>query len=449
MPGNSDQSDMSALQALRRCRRERPRWTALAVATLAVLLAWPAVDWWLRGAGIAPQFRFWDFGAYGKAVSLWESGEPLYQRNENGGFHTSFLYPPFSVLLFYPFVALFEPDVTRLVWSVFSVGLLWLGLQALVAALGRSLSVPERALGLVALLGFQPFLLGVKMGQTVGITGGLLALAGAGVVRESRGGATGDTGPEGGRFAGAWSAVAGVATAAVGLLKLPFAPAGAHLLRSRRRFAAAVGTGVVLLGISLAVFGVGAHRLYLDVLAWGVESGGSARSPLAWLPPYYKPLAWIPGSLVLRLVGSAIVATYAVLAVDADREVFALGLAAVPLLAPKAYTYYFTALLPAVVVLLAVEFDHPDGRPSLPLVGLLLLQFHSYGLKFLVDTVPRGVVSLNLLKTAAFLFQPGLWGNLLLVGLAAARVAELVETPAWLDTRLRALRSDETELDAD
>jgi hypothetical protein len=434
---------MSALQALRRCRRERPRWTALAVATLAVLLAWPAVDWWLRGAGIAPQFRFWDFGAYGKAVSLWESGEPLYQRNENGGFHTSFLYPPFSVLLFYPFVALFEPDTTRIVWSVVSVGLLWLGLQALVAALGRSLSLPERALGLVALLGFQPFLLGVKMGQTVGVTGGLLALAGAGVVRGS-----GDDGPDSERFAGAWG-IAGVATAAVGLLKLPFAPAGAHLLRSRRRFAAAVGTGVVLLGISLAVFGVGAHRLYIDVLAWGVESGGSARSPLAWLPPYYKPLAWVPGSLLLRLVGSAIIAAYAVLALDADRETFALGLAAVPLLAPKAYTYYFTALLPAVVVLLAIEFDHSDGRPALPLVGLLLLQFHSYGLKFLVDTVPRGVASLEVLRTAAFLFQPGLWGNLLLVGLATVRVAELAGTPAWLDTRLRALRSEENEIDAD
>lgn len=439
MPGNSDQSRMSALQALRRCRRERPRWTVLAVATLAVLLAWPAVDWWLRGAGIAPQFRFWDFGAYGKAVSLWESGEPLYQRNENGGFHTSFLYPPFSVLLFYPFVALFEPDVTRIVWSAFSVGLLWLGLQALVAALGRSLSLPERVLGLVALLGFQPFLLGVKMGQTVGITGGLLALAGAAVVRES----------DDRRSGGAWGAVAGVATAAIGLLKLPFAPAGAHLLRSRRRFAAAVGTGVVLLGVSLAVFGVGAHRLYIDVLAWGVESGGSARSPLAWLPPYYKPLAWVPGSLLLRLTASAIVAACAVLAVDADREVFALGLAAVPLLAPKAYTYYFTALLPAVVVLLAVEFDRPDGRPALPLVGFLLLQFHSYGLKLLVDTVPRGVVSLELLKTAAFLFQPGLWGNLLLVGLAAVRVADRVAVPAWLDARLTAIRSDEGEADAD
>jgi len=430
---------MSALQALQRCRRERPRWTALAVTTLAILLAWPAVDWWLRGIEIAPQFRFWDFGAYGNAVNRWQAGEPLYVRNENGGFHGSYLYPPFSVLLFYPFVALFEPDTTRLVWSAVSVGVMWVGLQALVASLGRSLSVPERLLGLLALLGFQPFLLGVKMGQTVGVTGGLLALAGAGVMNDTAGR----------RVRGAWATLAGAATAGVGLLKLPFAPAGAHLLRSKRRFAAAVGTGVVLLAVSLAVFGVDSHRLYVDVLAWGVESGGGARNPALWLPPYYKPLAWLPGSIVLRLVGSAVVAAYAILATDADREVFALGVASITLLAPLVYTYYFTAVLPAVVVLLAIEFDHPRGRPALPLVGLLCLQFHSYGLKFIVDTIPHHVPAFEALRPAYFLLQPGLWGNALLVGLAAVRVAELVETPDWVDAQLARLHSEENEVEAD
>ncbi|WP_276260181.1 glycosyltransferase family 87 protein [Haloglomus litoreum] len=430
---------MSALQALQRCRRERPRWTAVAVATLAILLAWPVVDWWLRGIEVAPQFRFWDFGAYGNAVDRWQAGEALYVRNDNGGFHGSYLYPPFSVLLFYPFVALFEPDMTRLVWSAATVLFMWVGLQALVASLGRSLSVPERLLGLLALLGFQPFLLGIKMGQTVGVTGGLLALAGAGVVNDTAGR----------RLRGVWATLAGVTTALVGLLKLPFAPAGAHLLRSKRRFAAAVGTGLVLLALSVAVFGIDSHRLYLDVLAWGVESGGGARNPALWLPPYFKPLAWLSGSIALRLVGSAIVVAYAVLAADADREVFALGVASIPLLAPLVYTYYFTAVLPAVVVLLAVEFDHPSGRPTIPLVGLLLLQFHSYGLKFLVDNVPDAIPAFTALRPAYFLLQPGLWGSLVLVGLAAARVAEQVELPGWLDAWLADLRSDENDIEAD
>ena len=430
---------MSALGVLRRLRRERPRWTALAVGTLTILLAWPAVDWWLRGIGVAPQFRFWDFGAYGNAVAAWEAGEPLYTRNENGGFHTSFLYPPFSVLLFSPFIELFEPDVTRIAWSVATVGFLWLGLQALVAALGRSLSLPERAVGLVALLGFQPLLLGVKMGQTVGLTAGLLSVAGAGVVHDS----------QGDRFAGAWGTVAGVATAAVGLLKLPFAPAGAHLLRSRRRFAAAVGTGVALLAVSLAVFGLDTHRLYIDVLAWGVESGGSARNPALWLPPYYRPLYWLPGPVLLRVAASAVIAVYAALATGADRETFALGVAAIPLLAPLAYAYYFAAVLPAVVVLLAVEFDHPRGRPALPLVGLLLLHAHSYGLKFVVDVVPAVLPAFTALRPAYPLLQPGLWGNVLLVGLAAVRVAERVATPDWVDAQLTGLRSEDNEIEAD
>ena len=430
---------MSALEALHRLRHERPRWTALALATLAVLLTWPAVDWWLRSIEVAPQFRFWDFGAYGNAVASWEAGEPLYTRNDDGGFHGSFLYPPFSVLLFYPFVELFEPETTRLAWSVVTIGVMWVGMQALVASLGRSLSVPERLLGLVALLGFQPLLLGVKMGQTAAFTGGMLALAGAGVMNDSKGR----------RFDDAWATLGGAATAFVGLLKLPFAPAGAHLLRSKRRFAAAVGTGVLLLVVSLAVFGVDSHRLYVDVLAWGVESGGSARNPALWLPPYYRPLAWIPGAIALRLVASAIVATYAVLAVDADREVFALGVASIPLLAPLAYTYYFTVVLPAAVVLLAVEFDHPSGRPALPLVGFLCVQFHSYGLKFVVDVVPQFLPAFSALRPAYFLLQPGLWGNLVLVGLAAARAAERVELPAWVEARLAAMQSDETSPQGD
>lgn len=430
---------MSALSALLTLRKRRPGWTALAGLTLAILVAWPVVDWWLRGIGVAPGFEFWDFGAHGAAVDRWQAGEPLYLQNDEGGFHGSYLYPPVSVLLFYPFTALFDPVTTRHVWSLVTVGLLWVGTTVLVESLGRSLSWPERGVLLVALAGFQPLLLSVKMGQTAAFTGGLLCLAGAGVAR--------DRADEPRR--GAWATLSGAATAVVGFLKLPYAPAGAHLLADRRRFLAAAGAGLALLAASLAVFGVDSHRLYLEVLAWGVGKGGSARTPALWLPPYYRPLSWLPASTLLRFVGSAIVAGYAVLGRDADREVFALGVASITLLAPLAYTYYFVALLPAVVVLLAVEFDHPAGHPAVPLVALLCLQFHSYGLKLIVDVLPGYLPLFADLRPAYPLFQPGLWGNALLVGLAAVRVAERVALPAALDARLAAIRVGENETDAD
>jgi hypothetical protein len=415
------------LGSLRERARERPALAVSAALALAALLAYPAVDWWLRSQGISAPFRYWDFGAYGGAVNRWQAGESLYLRNDDGGFHGTFLYPPVAVLLFAPFVELFGTGVSPQVWNAVGVGTLWVGLQALVAALGYDLRWYERGVLLWALLGFQPLLLGLKLGQTAPFMAGLLALAGAGVCRERSGPdeADGDTDTLG-RVAGVAS---GLATAVVGFVKFAYAPVGAHLLRSRRRFGAALAGGLALVGLSVAVFGVEQNLAYIDVLAWGAGRGDSARSPALWLAPYYRPLFWIPGSLVLRLTGSAIVAGYALLATDADREVFALGLAAFPLLTPLAYTYYFVALLPAVVVLLAVELDHERGHPALVLVGLLCLQFHSYGLRLLVVELPNALPALQALSPIYPLLQPGLWGNVLLFGLAMARVGERVALP--------------------
>ena len=401
----------SGTRSLRERASERPVLAASAVLALAVLLAYPAVDWWLRSKGISAPFRYWDFGAYGGAVNRWQAGDSLYLRNDNGGFHGTFLYPPVAVLLFAPFVELFGTGVSPQVWNAVGVGTLWVGLQALVAALGYDLRWYERGVLLWALLGFQPLLLGLKLGQTAPFMAGLLALAGAGVCRE-RGG-TGESGDADGsdtlgRIAGLTS---GLATAVVGFVKFAYAPVGAHLLRSRRRFGAAVAGGLVLVGLSIAVFGVEQNLAYIDVLAWGAGRGDSARSPALWLAPYYRPLFWVPGSFVLRVTGSLIVAGYALLATGADREVFALGLAAFPLLTPLAYTYYFVALLPAVVVLLAVELEHDSGYPALVLVGLLCLQFHSYGLRLLVVELPDVVPAMTALSPAYPLLQPGLWGT--------------------------------------
>jgi len=123
----------------------------------------------------------------------------------------------------------------------------------------------------------------------------------------------------------------------------------------------------------------------------------------------------VPYSLAIRVAASLAIVVGVLRADGAVREVTALGFAAVPLLAPLTYAYYFVAALPAVVLLVAAELDRPDGRPALPVVGLLLIQFHSYGLRWAGMTAPEGV--------PAVLLQPGLYGNLLLVGLAAARVA--------------------------
>ena len=197
-------------------------------------------------------------------------------------------------------------------------------------------------------------------------------------------------------------------------------------MADRRRFVGAVAVGTGLLAASLALFGVASHREYLDVLAWGVTQGGVARSPALWLPAYYRPLGLVDGALWLRVAASLAVAGYALCARDADREVFALGVAAFPLVTPLAYTYYFVALVPAAAILIAGELAR-DGYPAVPALGLGLVSVHAYGLLGLVTLLSSTPVAAY--PNAYFLAQPGLWGDLLLAGTAAVRVGETVERP--------------------
>lgn len=416
-------------------RRERPLFVWSSIALLALLLVYPLVDWYLRSTGIAPGFGFWDFGVYDNAVERWRAGEPLYVPNESGGYHGSYLYPPAFLLLIWPF-ALLSFQNGAVAWELFSVLLLWAGLQRIISGLGGDLSRWERGLLLWALLGFQPLLLSVKLGQVAAFFTAMLCFALVAIVGHA-----------------SEHRVSGAFTGFVGVLKLPYAPSGAYLLRDRRRLAGAAGLTVALGLLSVLYFGLDTHLGYIEVLQWGIGGSGGSRSPRLWLPPYYRPLyaveylAGATASLTVRLGIVAWIVLVTLLAVDepVDRETFALGVAAVPLLSPRTYTYYLVALLPAIVVLLAVELERCRGRdlegsrgglPTVPIVATALLQVHAYGLKFLVDHLPAWLPARSALIALAPVLQPGLWGNLLLVGLAATRVAHAASLPRVIRLRL-------------
>jgi len=388
---------MSLLSRLLALRDDRPRFVAVALLAVIALGTYPAVDWYLRALDIAPRFGFWDFGAYSAAMDRWSAGESLYVQNDDGGYHGSYLYPPVALLAFAPFLLTLPFRPAAILWTVVTLALLWLAIQRLVTALGGSFHPAERLVLFPLVVGFHPVLLSAKLGQTAAALGALLTFAASASLR-------------------CRTYLSGALTACCGVIKLPYAPAGAHLLGDRNRFVGAVAGGVALLALSVLAFGVGAHRTFIEVLAWGVSEGSTARSPTIWLPPYYRPFYGVPYSLAIRVVASlAIVVVVLRAAPEAARESTALGFAAVPLLAPLTYAYYFAAALPAVVLLVAAELDRPAGRPAVPVIGLLLVQFHSYGLRGLGTIAPEWL--------PAVLLQPGLYGNLLIVGLAFARVA--------------------------
>lgn len=416
---------MSLLGRFWRHREDHPWFVAGTIVVGAFLLAYPFVDYYLRSTGVAATFWFWDFGAYTNAIDRWHAGEAIYVRGDDGGFHGSYLYPPVFLLFVWPFTVLFESfGHAAMAWEAASVAVLWVGAQAAVSAWGVDLRLWERGLLLWLLLGFQPVLLAMKMGQLAPFFAGLLCFALAGVLAAERDGADAEASES--RAAGAFTAIPAA-------IKLPYAPAGAHLLQDRDRFAGALAAGVALGGLSVLVFGIEPHLTFLDVLRWGAEGGGSSRHPSLWLPPYYRPLyvvstVSLPVSvdltLLVRLGIAALISALAILSLDADvePETFALGVAAIPLLAPRTYAYYLAALLPAAGILIACELDR-DGYPLVPVVGLFLAGVHSYGLKLVVDVVPTWSSWLTVVRELSPWLQPGLWGNLLVLGLAMVRVA--------------------------
>ncbi len=425
----------STVRRLGRLGAERPWFVVVAIAVSLSFLAYPLFDAVLRAADVAAPFGYWDWSAYTGALDRWFRGEPMYVPNEDGGYFGGYLYPPVFLVVVWPFSHL-DYRTGVVAWQLCSVVFLWLGLQLVIGELDYELRFWERGLLLWGLVGFHPLLFSVKQGQVSAFMAGLITVAGYELLRQR-----GDDDVAG--------YASGALTSVVGIVKLAYASVGAHLLTDRDRFLGAVGGGVAILAFSLAVFGVEPHFSYVDVLLWG--KGNSGRSPLLWMPAYYQPLYGLAAvSLPLRILASLAIAVLAVTAApnDVDRETFALGVAAIPLIAPRAYSYYLTALLPAALLLLAVEFER-DGRPVVPVVVVFLLHVHAYGLKvaadYLPDVVPYGdavvpAINVTVASLVVSLVQPGLWGALLLVGLAGKRVGAATTRPTWLDRSLRVER---------
>ena len=271
---------MALLRGLWARRRERPALVALSVLTVASVLMWPVVDAFLRHSDIihATPFRYFDFGAYTNAIEAWEAGEPLYVENEDGGYHGSYLYPPVILLVFYPFVKL-GWETGPILFGAFSLVLLWIGLEVVAEELGYRLTLPERLILLFGLFGFQPALFDFKMGQVGTLLAALFCFAFYAHERGERRGST--------------QYLSGILTTLGSAVKIYCAAGGAHLLRNRRRFVAAITTAGLLVLASFVIFGVETHQGYLDVLLWGKGWGTDTHFPHTAKPAFYRPMHFL------------------------------------------------------------------------------------------------------------------------------------------------------------
>lgn len=420
---------MSAFARLLSFGEDQPVFVTVSLVTLVLVLQWPFADWYLRVTGILEPIRFYDSGVYLGTLADWQAGKPIYQQNKAGGYFGEFLYPPLILLLFDLFDGLGR--YSRLAWQLFSLALLWIGLQFGIAAYDLALRWWERGMLLWALVGFHPLWFSFKHGQVSIFLGGMLAFALLGLAYGEQPGSDEAESPDRRPSRVASGAMTTVAAA----VKPTYLIAGAHLLNDRNRLTGAIVAGGVLTAISLVVFGLETHLRYLDVLRWAFSAGSEPKPPQLMSVAYYHPLYAVRNvATVVRVFGVVAVGGLVLAAAsgDAATETFTLGVAAVPLLAPQRYTYTFVALLPAIVALLAVELRRDDGRPVVPVVVFLLLHIHALVLKLLVGPLRARFGFMEAIQPVVGLLQPGLWGNLLLVGLAAVRVAESASMPTWL-----------------
>ncbi|MFW6448449.1 MAG: glycosyltransferase family 87 protein [Halobacteriota archaeon] len=400
--------------------RRHPAFALAVAVTMGLLLVWLPIDFVLRQHELVTPFGFNDFSAYVQAVDRWSAGEGIYVRDDAGGFHGSYLYPPVTLLAYLPFTT-FDFYTGAILFGATSLVLLWVGLEAVVRVLGYRPTVGERLIALPALFAFQPALRDFKWAQTATLLAALLCFAFYAQELGSRRG-----GSRAVRFA------SGALTTLASSFKLFFATSGAHLLRDRDRLIGALSTAVGLAIASVAIFGVENHLTYLEVLTWG-KGWGESLPPVLWdASAAYRPL-YVFGGLGLPLRVLGVIAVIALALVgrragghQARWSTFALGVAAVPLLAPRADSHDLVVLLLPAIILVAIEFDRPDGRAWVPVLAVLLLHLHRYVIELVIDP-PAWLPAGAYLAANAGWFQPAMWATFLLVGLAAYRLAEAAD----------------------
>ncbi|AWB27566.1 glycosyltransferase family 87 protein [Halococcoides cellulosivorans] len=414
-------------------RRERPLFVAISVVTIVTLLGWLPVEHFLQQMEIGLPYTFNDFSAYTTALDRWQSGQIMYVPQDDGGYFGEFLYPPVTALYFLPFATTgFTPGA--MLFGATSIVFLWVGVEAMARTLGYRLRIWERFALLIAIFAFQPAIRNFRWAQTATFVTAFLAFAFYFQERAETDRSLYEDRAVSERTRDWFKFASGAFTTLGSSLKLFFATSGAHLLRDRERFAGAMTAGVALGLLSLTLFGIDQNLQYLDVITWG-KGWGEGMPPYAWdASAAYAPMYLLGGyALHVKILGILSVIGLTLAARDADavsarHATFALGVAAIPLLAPKSESQDLIVLIVPAIVLLANELDRPDGVAWIPVLSVFFVHIHRYVVE-LTTQPDGGYLGAETLYQFAPVLQPAAWATFMLVGLAGYRVAEHASPP--------------------
>lgn len=382
----------------------------LALITWLILISLPFGVLGLKLIGVADGTNFYDFGAYYNAGERVINGHPLYDWNTAYSGVTSipdspdrYLYAPVVSLLFVPFTYL-PFETAALAWSAFSITVYLAGISTFLKSLTISLSRREWMVVLTASLGFGPFIVTFIAGQVTGILTGMLCFAGAAYQNHERKGV-----------------LSSILTTITVVFKVYYAPAGAPLLRDRRRLLTALATGTSIILLGMFVFNFQTTIEYFKVLAGGKGWGSATDPPIAWNINDFHPFYYL-GSIGY-IVRGLLLATIATVAYRSrhhgfeyvDVYVYSLGLLGIVLGVPVFATSGLTVTVPVILFLLVTTIHDRPGVFVVTLVATLLIHAHPYTNEFLSGILLPSLGAEAFASAILPVVQPAVWGVFLLL----------------------------------
>lgn len=388
----------------------RVRTKNLIGITWLVLIALPFGVLGLKLTGIADGTNFYDFGAYYNAAERVIHDYPLYDWTSSYPGVTTlpespdrYLYAPLVSVLFVPF-GLLPFETAALAWSTLSIIVYLAGITVLIKSLTTSLSRREWAIIYTASLGFGPFVITFIAGQVTGILAGILCFVAARYHNHK------------GR-----EALSSILTTVPVVFKAYYAPAGAPLLRDRRRLLSALASGTSIILIGVLIFGPQTTIEYLKVLAGGKGWGSAIDPPTTWNINNFHPFYYLDNTgYIIRVLFLATIATVAYRSRHYELEymdlyMYSFGLLGIVLGAPVISTSGLIVTVPVILFLLMTTIHDQPGVFVGTLGATILIHIHPYTNEFLSSILFPALDVDRLAGVIIPVVQPAVWGVFLLL----------------------------------
>jgi hypothetical protein len=392
--------------------KEKSKDEIFVIFAVTVLSGYIVLNLSLEYFNVADGPRLTDFDTYYYSARRILQDRSLYaEAVAPNGSSRKFVYPPVAIVLFVPFS--FLPfTISGILWNILSLMILLFGVSQLFSELIHESQYDTNKINhmvvLLSIVGFAPTINWLKNGQASGVVVGGLCLFVAYLLRSKR---------VSGGEPDIYDIFASILTPAICFIKPYYAPSGAHLLQNTRRLIISAISGCIILVISILMFGVETHMIYIETILLGEGSNLTFTTPPSqWNASIYSPLYIFGHSahIVRAIIIPTTVVTILILNYHTKNkfEIVLLGMLLIPIATPTRVDG-LSALIPVFLIML-IRYWEVTRLRTLTIISVLLIHIHPYTIELLAKIGPQYIPILDEVAIAVPLLQPALWGHILI-----------------------------------